>query len=166
MEVWYQHQCCDLNMLTQHHQLYCGPTDLAHCWWWWHSHACRFLSASCSTWCRSISGKWGRETLTYVRCPVKAHCRLTFLHTFPGCHTPMCSFTNEETWDFCSDVPFEGKTPALVSLIAFLQAALQDAQSTELVLTGNQSHYNVKFKTFLIYKRKWYIYISPVFSPT
>lgn len=20
MEVWYQHQCCDLNMLTQHHQ--------------------------------------------------------------------------------------------------------------------------------------------------
>lgn len=31
MEVWYQHQCCDLNMLTQHYQLYCGPKDLAHC---------------------------------------------------------------------------------------------------------------------------------------
>lgn len=40
----------------------------------------RLLSASCSTWRTSISGKWGGGTLTYVRRPVKTHGRVKCAH--------------------------------------------------------------------------------------
>lgn len=46
-----------------------------------YTNTCRSLSASCSTWWRSISGKWGGGTLTCVRRPVKTHGRLRLPHS-------------------------------------------------------------------------------------
>lgn len=56
--------CRDLSVLTLH--LHGGPTHLARFRWWLSKHTCRLFQASCCTWWRSISRKWGGETLTYV----------------------------------------------------------------------------------------------------
>lgn len=69
------------------------------------------------------------------------HSKFKLMHTYPGCHTLLGSFANEEARDFCNGSLFEGKHQ-LVSLKALAQASLQEAQSPKVVLNGNQSHHN------------------------
>lgn len=69
------------------------------------------------------------------------HCKFKLIHTYPGCHTLVGSFTNEEECDFWFSL--WGKTPTSVSLKALAQASLQEAQSPKVELNGNQSHHNL-----------------------